>query len=154
MMGRHRTENSPRTAFRLPDDAFPGSRMILATSMSKRLRGLLFADDAQAILLLAPCRDIHTFGMRFAIDVAFVDGTGEIIEVKRDLLPNKRVRNHRAAAVLERKAIPRELWFEVGEVVSIGTFCGDDLDGERGFCIQRGKRFAGGCGDVDESPIA
>ena len=50
-------------------------RIHVARSFLQRARGLLgraplAADEA---LLIRPCSSIHTFGMRFAIDVVFID---------------------------------------------------------------------------------
>ena len=41
--------------------------------MRDRTRGLLGRDGIDGALLLQPAKSVHTFGMRFAIDVAFVD---------------------------------------------------------------------------------
>ena len=41
--------------------------------MRDRARGLLGRDGIDGALLLRPARSVHTFGMRFAIDVAFCD---------------------------------------------------------------------------------
>jgi uncharacterized membrane protein (UPF0127 family) len=38
-----------------------------------RARGLLGRDGIDGVMLLRPCRNVHTFRMRFAIDVAFCD---------------------------------------------------------------------------------
>jgi uncharacterized membrane protein (UPF0127 family) len=38
-----------------------------------RARGLLGREGVDGVMLLRPCRNVHTFGMRFAIDVAFCD---------------------------------------------------------------------------------
>ncbi|MDQ2679270.1 MAG: DUF192 domain-containing protein [Actinomycetota bacterium] len=48
----------------------------VATSRSGRRRGLLGRDGVDGVLVI-PTRSVHTFGMRFAIDVAFCgeDGT-------------------------------------------------------------------------------
>jgi hypothetical protein len=40
----------------------------------------------------------------------------------RDVLPNRRIRDVRAAAVLERRAIPREVWFEEGDCIALGQY--------------------------------
>jgi uncharacterized membrane protein (UPF0127 family) len=45
----------------------------VATSMRDRTRGLLGRDGIDGALLVQPAKSVHTFGMRFAIDVAFVD---------------------------------------------------------------------------------
>jgi uncharacterized protein len=44
-----------------------------------RSRGLLGRDGVDGVMVLRPCRNVHTFGMRFAIDVAFCDGTGTVL---------------------------------------------------------------------------
>lgn len=100
----------------------PASRLVLATRLTSRLRGLLLSSESDAVLMLAPCRDIHTFGMGYAIDVAFVDEGGCVIQSCRDVLPNRRIRNAHAVAVLERFAVPREVWFEEGERLELGGF--------------------------------
>ena len=37
------------------------------------------ATDVEGALVLRPCRNVHTVGMRFAIDVAFCDRDGIVI---------------------------------------------------------------------------
>lgn len=44
-----------------------------ADSFATRLRGLLGRDEMEGALLIRPARSVHTFGMRFPIDVAFCD---------------------------------------------------------------------------------
>ncbi len=39
----------------------------------------LAADEG---LLLRPCRQVHTFGMRFSIDAVFCDGDGVVVAVQ------------------------------------------------------------------------
>ena len=54
-----------------------------------RLRGLL-GTSALAVgsgLWIRPCRQVHMFGMRYAIDVVFLDTTNTIVAVAPDLLP-------------------------------------------------------------------
>ena len=45
----------------------------IADGRRARTRGLLGRDGIEGALYLAPCRSVHTFRMRFPIDVAFVD---------------------------------------------------------------------------------
>lgn len=117
-----RNEGCEKRLHRWADDSLSGCHLILATRMSTRLRGLLFSAPSNAVILLAPCHDIHTFGMRYAIDTAFVDDTGLVLRAERDVLPNRRLRAKKAVAVLERYAIPREAWFEEGGRLAIGAF--------------------------------
>jgi len=86
------------------------------------MRGLLFAPESDDLMVLLPCHDIHTFGMRYAVDVAFLDGSGKVLQSRRDVLPNKRLRCSRAVAVVERRAIPREVWFEEGDRIALGDY--------------------------------
>lgn len=48
-------------------------------------------------LLLIPCRAVHMFGMRFPVDVAFVDPDGSVVAVYEGLRPGARTSRHRAA---------------------------------------------------------
>lgn len=61
---------------------------IAATRKSRR-RGLLGRDrlDDASAMLLAPCTAVHTAGMRFAIDVVFLDRQGYAVKVVRGLRP-------------------------------------------------------------------
>lgn len=46
-----------------------------------RSRGLLGRDGFTGALVIRPCRQVHTLGMRFAIDVAFCNGDGVVLRV-------------------------------------------------------------------------
>ncbi len=50
----------------------------VARSRGARRRGLLGRDGIEGALLLAPARSVHTLGMRFDIDVAFLDRDGVV----------------------------------------------------------------------------
>lgn len=65
------------------------SRVERAATIQSRLIGLLGRDalpDGEA-LVLEPCTSIHTFFMRFAIDVAFLDGDGRVLRAIPSLRP-------------------------------------------------------------------
>jgi len=51
----------------------------IAGSMRARSRGLLGRDGLDGGLWLAPARQVHTFRMRFAIDVAHVGADGRVL---------------------------------------------------------------------------
>ena len=40
-------------------------------------------------LLIVPCRAIHTVGMRFALDLLFLDARGRIVKVARGVRPGR-----------------------------------------------------------------
>lgn len=79
-----------------------GVAVPVATGFRARLLGLalLPGDRAGPGLLLPRCRSVHSFGMRFAIDVVFLDASGGEIRRQR-LRPLRLARERRAAAVLE-----------------------------------------------------
>jgi hypothetical protein len=59
-------------------------------------------------LLLPRCRSVHTFGMRFALDLVWLDAEGAVVRVDRRVRPC-RVRSCRAArSVLELRSGPAE----------------------------------------------
>jgi uncharacterized membrane protein (UPF0127 family) len=80
------------------------ARMVeTAFDRKARNRGLLgrssLPDDRA--LILAPCNSIHTFFMRFAIDVAFVDRDGHVRRARQSLQPWRIQTAFRAFAVVE-----------------------------------------------------
>ncbi len=61
----------------------------LATKAGERWRGLIGRDSLEpgGALIIPRCRQVHTFGMRFTIDVLFIDGSGTVVRVCRGLPP-------------------------------------------------------------------
>lgn len=59
----------------------PGVTVEVAATRRARRRGLLGRDGFDGVLVLVPCRQVHTFGMRFPIDVAFVARDGTVLRV-------------------------------------------------------------------------
>ena len=74
----------------------------VACSPRARFRGLLGRDAIEGVLAIAPCHDIHTFGVRRSIDVAFVAPDGSVIAAYRELPPKRRLKCKGSFAVLER----------------------------------------------------
>lgn len=54
-------------------------------------------------LELAPCRSIHTFGMRFALDLIWLDGAGRVVRVDPDVAPRRFRTCLRARSVIETR---------------------------------------------------
>jgi uncharacterized membrane protein (UPF0127 family) len=50
----------------------------VADTRRARGRGLLGRDGITGALVIRPCRQVHTMGMRFPIDVAFCDRDGVV----------------------------------------------------------------------------
>jgi uncharacterized membrane protein (UPF0127 family) len=51
----------------------------VAETTRARRRGLTHHDRIDGALVLRPCRNVHTVGMKFPIDVAFCDGDGTVL---------------------------------------------------------------------------
>jgi len=78
----------------------------IAATRASRRRRLLGCDrleDATAVVL-APCTAVHTAGMRFAIDVVFVDRQGYAVKVVRGLRPWRVALAAQARAAIEMPA--------------------------------------------------
>ncbi|MDH6586982.1 uncharacterized membrane protein (UPF0127 family) [Streptomyces sp. SAI-133] len=54
----------------------------IASSYRARTRGLLGRDSVDGALLLSPAGSVHTFRMRFPIDVAYLDRHLRVIAVR------------------------------------------------------------------------
>ncbi|MEU9173985.1 DUF192 domain-containing protein [Streptomyces sp. NPDC048420] len=82
----------------------------IASSYRARTRGLLGRDSVDGALLLSPANSVHTFRMRFPIDVAYLDRGLRVIAV-RTMKPGRlgwpRVRSRH---VLEAGAGVMEGW--------------------------------------------
>ncbi|MCB5169809.1 DUF192 domain-containing protein [Streptomyces bambusae] len=59
-----------------------GIPLEVAASYRARTRGLLGRDGIEGALLLTPAGSIHTFRMRFAIDVAYLDRGLNVLAVR------------------------------------------------------------------------
>jgi uncharacterized membrane protein (UPF0127 family) len=53
----------------------------VARTRRERTRGLLGRDGFTGALVFRKCRQVHTVGMRFAIDVAFCDADGVVLRI-------------------------------------------------------------------------
>lgn len=64
-------------------------KVLIANTPFKRIKGLLGKSDfkQEEALIIKPCNSIHTFFMRFAIDVIFVDKQNRIVKTISNLEP-------------------------------------------------------------------
>ncbi len=96
-------------------------KIFLADNFFARLRGLLgfrSLDENQA-MILRPSNSVHTFFMRFSIDVLFVDKNNSVVRVVRHIRP------FRATAVCLKSKFVIEL--PVGVIDTTKTSVGDYL---------------------------
>ena len=77
--------------------------MPVAVTARARLLGLALLDRGSAGegLLIPGCRSVHTFGMRFALDLVFLMADGRVLELRRAVAPAQIARCPGTDSVLE-----------------------------------------------------
>ena len=97
-------------------------KVTIACSLVARMKGLLGRQGLESgeSLWIKPCNSIHTIGMRFPVDVAFLDKKNTIVKVKNKL-PSNRITGiyFRASSVLE---------FPAGTLQETNTQVGDRIE--------------------------
>ncbi len=91
----------------------------LAATRRERARGLLGRDGFEGALVFRRCRQVHTVGMRFAIDVAFCDAQGRVRRIVT-------MRPWRMSRVVWRSALVIEA--EAGAFARWGLRTGDRVE--------------------------
>lgn len=91
---------------RLPRHRILQREVPVACGWRSRLLGLsrLEREEAGPGLLIPRCASVHTFGMRFALDLVFLDAEGRPLALRRAVLPRRLAAHRGAAAVLELPA--------------------------------------------------
>lgn len=91
----------------------------VASSASDRARGLLGRDGVDGVMVFEKVRSVHTFGMRFEIDVAFCDRDGIVLRLIT-------LRRRRMTRFVLRAA--RTFEAEAGAFAKWGVKVGDRLE--------------------------
>jgi uncharacterized membrane protein (UPF0127 family) len=88
---------------RLPVATVLGREVRVATTFSARLLGLAHLDREETGpgLLILRCSSVHTFGMRFPLDLYFLDQDGVAIEVRQGVWGRRLASCRRSVAVVE-----------------------------------------------------
>ena len=94
-----------------------GREVRVAAGSRARLLGLAYLDRKEVAsgLLIPRCSSVHTFGMRFRLDLYFLDEGGAVASVRLGLPPRRLAFCRDAAAVLE---LPAGEGGEIARVVS------------------------------------
>ena len=96
------------------------SRARVASSMWSRFWGLMVRRSLPSHegLLIDPCNSVHTFFMRFPIDVLFLDEDNRVLKIATELRPFRVAVGRGARRVLEIAA---------GRAASVGVRAGDKV---------------------------
>jgi uncharacterized membrane protein (UPF0127 family) len=83
-----------------------GLTLVVASTRAARARGLARLDALPAgyALLIERCRSIHTVGMRFALDLLWLDADRALVRVDAAVAPRRLRTCRRARAVVECNA--------------------------------------------------
>jgi uncharacterized protein len=81
-------------------------RLEIAGHSRARKKGLIGRDSLAPghALVIAPSQGVHTFGMRFPIDIVAIDRQGRVIKIRPNVGPNRIVFAWSAFAMLELNA--------------------------------------------------
>lgn len=98
------------------------SRVEFATTFLARLKGLLGRSSLpqNAALVLCPCSSIHTFFMKFPIDVVFLDSNFKVVEVIENIPP------FRFSRIVKGARLAVEL--PAGTISKTGTLPGHQIE--------------------------
>ena len=98
-----RSTPGARRLAKMPLREVAGIEVPVAASFAVRFFGLAHLDHEQAGpgLLIPRCRSVHTFGMRFDLDVWFLDREGAPLVIRRAVPPRRLLWCPAASAVLE-----------------------------------------------------
>ena len=101
-----------------------GARIDVAETSAARRRGLLKHTGLNPGegLWIVPCEAVHSFGMKFPIDVVFLNRAGRVLKLRHDMTRRGIAMCLRAHSVLELPA---------GTLAATGTEVGDQLEVQR-----------------------
>ncbi len=115
----------PLTVRNLTRDTCLGNNIEVADRPLRRMIGLLGTSVLlpQCGLLIFPTQAVHTFGMKYPLDLVFLNRKRRVVGVRSALKPNRFSKLYwRAECVLELPA---------GTIQATGTGLGDQIDWRR-----------------------
>lgn len=69
----------------------------------QRMRGLMWAPPGEP-LEIPRTRSVHTFGMRYSLDLIWIDGERQVVRIDRDVPPRRMRSCRQARGVIEVRA--------------------------------------------------
>jgi len=115
----------PSRSFRLVNlrtGAIVADRLLPAFESEARRRGLLAYPSMPegAAMVIAPTNAVHTFFMKFAIDLLFVGRDGRVVKARGDVRPWRMSAAWRGHAVIELEAgALRRISVRVGDQITV-----------------------------------
>jgi uncharacterized membrane protein (UPF0127 family) len=92
----------------------------LAETRAARRKGLLGRSALDGALVIRPCRGVHTIGMKFPIDVAFVDEDDVVVKTLQMARHRIGIPVFSARTVIEANAGAFARWgIRVGDVIEV-----------------------------------
>ena len=88
--------------------------------MGDRVVGLLGTDEGAEPVALCGCSSIHTWGMRYALDVALVSRNGLVLKSCKNVVPHRLLVAPGAYYALERPA-SEDPWPSAGSWIAIAN---------------------------------
>lgn len=117
-------------AFNQTRSVYLATQLRVAETHWRRLRGLMWSDPAHFVagqgLWIVPSHGVHTFAMRFPIDVAYLGHNRAVLHMEHNLKP------WRVAPLSMRTGSILEL--PAGTLRSTGTSVGDVIEIAVGSC--------------------
>lgn len=100
------------------EDSLQEQTTLWAASIISRLWGLHAHEGFRGVLVLAPCKSVHTFGMKRPIDVALLSPEGLVLRSFVCVPQNRVVRHKKASVVIERFSSNKP-WYMPGEKIEL-----------------------------------
>lgn len=92
----------------------------VASDRRQRKRGLLGRDGIEGAFIIPKCRWIHTMGMRFPVDVAYLDRDGVVVKTLHMRRRRIGIPVFRATSVVEAQAGAFSRWgLRVGDAIEV-----------------------------------
>jgi uncharacterized protein len=113
----------------LPHRSLPGGLTVVEANTGKsRRRGLSRLDSLPGdhALLIPKCPSVHTFGMRFALDLIWLGKGGVVVRVDRDVPPRRMRVCARARSVVETVAGEADAFLSAGLAAEPATAAAAD----------------------------
>lgn len=93
----------------------------VASGLFDKALGMLVPRNQQTLLVLIPCRSIHTFCMKSNLDVAFISKEGSVLFSERNVKAGRVIKQKKAVCVLERYSDVNMHWFEEGQQIRLSV---------------------------------